>query len=91
MGDLGIFENEEELRIQVDWQVNKYRQMEQSGYGGSILREVRWQYREMADGGDGGDLGFIGDNGAKTCRGVNYPGYPDRFFLAVMVLMGWHQ
>jgi hypothetical protein len=54
----------------------------------SMLREVKWQYADMACGGDGGELGFEdGDN--STCRRYNYPGQPDSFFQEVCALMGW--
>jgi hypothetical protein len=71
--------------------VMNYKQMERMG--GSMLREVKWQYAEMAEGGDGGSLGFMpqdwaGDN-QPTCREYNYPGYPDSFFQEVRDLMGW--
>jgi len=53
-----------------------------------MLREIRWQYTDMANGGDGGDLGFE-ENGETTCRAVNYPGYPDSFFQEVCSCLGW--
>ena len=64
-----------------------YRQMEDMIPNSSMLREVRWQYADMANGGDGGELGF-GEEGT-TCRSHNYPGYPDSFFQEVCALLGW--
>jgi len=52
----------------------------------SILREVRYQYLEMAEGGDGGTMGWAD---GQTCREYNYPGYPDSFFAQVCEGMGW--
>ena len=53
----------------------------------SMLREVKQQYVNMAEGGDGGQLsGF--DHGT-TCRAQNYNGYPDSFFRTVCERMGW--
>ena len=71
--------------------VMNYKMMER--FGGSMLREVKWQYAEMAEGRDGGSLGFVpddwpGDN-QPTCREYNYPGYSDSFFQEVCDLMGW--
>ena len=78
--------NEEEWKRIIPEMIVKYRQMEQ--FGGSLIREVKWQYADMAAGGDGGDLGFEED-GETTCRGINYPFYPDCFFQEVCDLMGW--
>ena len=64
-----------------------YRQMEDMMPNSSMLREVRWQYADMANGGDGGELGFGEEN--ATCRSYNYPGYPDSFFQEVCSLLGW--
>ena len=66
-----------------------YKKMEKVNPNSSILREVKWQYQDMATGGDGGDLGYVED-GEKTCRGINYKGYPDSFFQEVCILMGWN-
>jgi hypothetical protein len=65
-----------------------YREMEKISPRSSMLREVKWQYADMAEGGDGGDLGFE-ENGETTCRGINYPNKPDEFFQEVRDLMGW--
>ncbi len=54
-----------------------------------MLREVKYQYADMASGGDGGELGFE-KNGKTTCRDINYPNYPDSFFQEVCALLGWH-
>tara|TARA_R110001583_G_scaffold31091_1_gene106793 strand:+ start:1252 stop:1488 length:237 start_codon:yes stop_codon:yes gene_type:complete len=57
----------------------------------SVLREVRFQYLEMAKGGDGGELGFIPDgfNRPPVCREYNYPLQPDSFFQEVVKEMEW--
>lgn len=73
-----------------------YKGMEKSCPDSSILREVKWQYSDMANGGDGGPLGFApwdykeecGEEG-PSCRDYNYPGQPDRFFQEVCALMNW--
>jgi hypothetical protein len=65
-----------------------YREMERVTPRSSMLREVKSQYADMADGGDGGELGFE-ENGETTCRGINYPDAPDSFFQDVRNLMGW--
>lgn len=79
---------EQHLQNKIRETVSYYIEMRDNNPHSSILREVRWQYADMAEGGDGGDLGFE-ENGQTSCRGVNYPGYPDRFFQAVRNLMGW--
>ena len=71
--------------------ITHYKEMErfeQESGPSSMLREVKWQYADMAQGGDGGELGFE-ERGQTTCRGINYPGYPDRFFQEVCDLMMW--
>ncbi len=65
-----------------------YKQMERNVPNSSMLREVKYQYADMANGGDGGDLGFE-ENGERTCRGINYPDHPDSFFQEVCDLMMW--
>ena len=65
-----------------------YKEMEKMSSGVSMLREIKWQYKDMARGGDGGDLGFE-EAGETTCRGINYKGYPDSFFQEVCALMNW--
>lgn len=70
--------------------VEHYQMMEAAVPESSMLREVQYQYTDMAAGGDGGDLGFE-KNGQTTCRGVNYPGYPDWVFLEVVKAMAWEQ
>ena len=64
-----------------------YKEMEKHVPGSGMLREVKWQYADMAGGGDGGLLGF--PDAISTCRSYNYPGYPDEFFQEVCSLMGW--
>lgn len=68
--------------------IEYYREMQASCAGSSMLREVMWQYIDMAQGGDGGDLGFK-KRGSTTCRGINYPSMPDTFFQEVCDGMGW--
>ena len=67
--------------------VTHYKEVEKMKSSSSILREVKWQYADMANGGNGGELGF-GEEGS-TCRSYNYPGYTDAFFQEVCTLMGW--
>jgi hypothetical protein len=73
--------------------IMNYRQMEQAVPNSSMLREVRWQYADMASGGDGGSLGFIPKGWtlgrSPSCREHNYPNHPDSFFQEVCDLMGW--
>ena len=70
--------------------VTHFRMMEKNIPASSMLREVKWQFADMAKGGDGGHLGFT-ENGESTCRGVNYKGMPDLFFQEVIDLMGWRR
>jgi hypothetical protein len=72
----------------VEYMVESYEMMKRFAPNSGMLREVKWQYTDMAVGGDGGDLGFE-ENGESTCRGINYPGYPDSFFQKVCDRMGW--
>ena len=72
----------------IDKCVKHYTEMESYDPESFMLREIRWQYRDMAAGGDGGELGFT-EKGHSTCRAVNYPGHPDWFFARVIELMGW--
>ena len=65
-----------------------YKEMERINPNSGMLREVKWQYTDMANGGDGGELGFE-ENGETTCRGVNYPNHSDSFFQEGCALMGW--
>ena len=66
----------------------RYKEMEEMKPNSGMLREVKMQYADMANGGDGGELGFE-ENGQTSCRGVNYFGYPDSFFQEVCALLGW--
>ena len=66
-----------------------YKYMEDNFPHSGMLREVKYQYADMASGGDGGELGFE-KNGKTTCRDINYPNYPDSFFQEVCALLGWH-
>ena len=72
----------------VEHMVESYKMMESFAPNSGMLREVKWQYTDLAVGGDGGELGFE-ENGKTTCRGINYPGYPDSFFQEVCDRMGW--
>ena len=73
-----------------------YKTMEKNNPGSSMLREVMWQFQDMATGGDGGPLGYhpadykkeCGEEG-PSCRDYNYPNYPNRFFQEVCALMNW--
>ncbi len=74
-----------------------YKQMEKTIPNSSMLREVKYQYSDMARGGDGGPLGYVpsdylgpdpGPNG-PSCRDYNYPGHTDIFFQEVCALMNW--
>ncbi|HIL95877.1 MAG TPA: hypothetical protein EYG51_08160 [Pseudomonadales bacterium] len=58
--------------------------------GASMLRELQWQYADMANGGDGGALASEA-NSEDTCRANYYPGYPDEFFQEVCDLMCWER
>ena len=69
--------------------VANYRQMENMSPRPLMLREIRWQYADMAEGGTGGYLWSDEDGKEVTCREYNYPGYPDSFFQEVRDLMGW--
>ena len=73
--------------------VMNYKRMEAAVPNSSILREVRHQYADMAEGGDGGSLGFTPEDWSgmhvPSCREYNYPGHPDSFFQEVRDLMGW--
>ena len=71
--------------------IENYKQMQEMKPHSRILREVRWQYADMAEGGDGGSLGYTppGFNHEPTCREYNYPGKPDSFFQEVSAALGW--
>lgn len=77
----------EEMEARMIRCIVAYRQME--NINSLMLIEIKEQYRDMANGGDGGYTGFEDDNGYRTCRDINYRGYPDRFFQEVRDLMGW--
>ena len=83
---------EEQWKPRVPRVIAHYKEMEEfdraSAYKSGMLAEVKWQYADMANGGDGGEIGFE-ENGQTTCRGINYPGYPDEFFKEVCALMLW--
>ena len=77
-----------------------YKEMEENiPSATSLLREIKWQYADMASGGDGGEAAYCGEpievdesgDGVRwqSIRSYNYPGYPDRFFQEVCTLMGW--
>ena len=71
--------------------IENYRAMQELKPHSSILREVRIQYADMAQGGDGGELGYTpqGYNHIPTCREYNYPDKPDSFFQEVREALGW--
>ena len=81
--------------------VANYRSMEKTVPNSDLLREVKWQYKDMASGGDGGHLGFVPadyvapDAGNKwaddyvSVREYNYPNMPNSFFQEVRDLLGW--
>ena len=73
----------------VEQMVKHYKEMESHSTHAtnSMIREVKQQYMDMAQGGDGGQL--VGFDLGKTCRSYNYPGYPDSFFRDVCDRMGW--
>jgi hypothetical protein len=89
----------------VEEMINQYKLMEQVVPSNSILRdvatqlaakanilrEVRYQYVDMAAGGDGGGMGYTpeGFNHEPTCREYNYPDMSDSYFKAVIAGMGW--
>jgi len=64
-----------------------YKEMEAINAASGMLREVKWQYSDMANGGNGGELGL--PDTTVTCRSYNYPNYPDSFFQEVCAFMGW--
>lgn len=74
--------------ISVPEAVFRYRNMERFAKGSSMIREVRWQYADMANGGDGGGL-ELEDAIGSNCREYNYSGAPDSFFQEVCDLLGW--
>jgi hypothetical protein len=71
--------------------IKNYSIMIQMKPHSSMLRQVRIQYLDMAEGGDGGELGYTppGYNHIPTCREYNYAGYPDSFFQEVCKGLGW--
>ena len=75
-----------ENKIDVVATVCRYKEMETSGAGKSMLHEIRWQYAEMASGGDGGKADHLRH---ASIRGEYYAGYPDEFFQEICDLMGW--
>lgn len=90
-----------EYEHKVSKTVSHYKLMSEKTPSSSMLREVMWQYTNMANGGDGGTLGYWPEDYAKqavnnfrpvsepTCRSYNYPGYPDTFFQDVCTAMEW--
>ena len=87
--------------IEVRRMVSHYKTMQEIEPASSMLREVMWQYANMAKGGDGGSLGYWPEDYAKqavnnfrpvtepTCRSYNYPNYPDSYFQSVCNEMDW--
>lgn len=73
-----------------------YKQMEKNNPKSSMLREVMWQYGDMAAGNDGGPLGYTPEDyklkcgpDGPSCREYNYPNHANEFFQEVCALMGW--
>ena len=70
-------------------------EMYKTSVGMGMLRGIRSQYIEMAQGGDGGRLGYKPEDSScshpdgPTCRDYNYPDKPDSFFQEVCDGMGW--
>jgi hypothetical protein len=74
----------------VEEMIRQYKMMEQVVPSSSMLREVRFQYADMAAGGNGGDIGYMPDLGRHTtCREYNYPHKSDSYFKAIITGMGW--
>jgi len=67
--------------------ISYYRMMKAMCSNSSLLREVMWQYIDMAQGRDGGKM--YGIEGEPSCREYNYPDAPDSFFQEVCDGMGW--
>jgi len=71
--------------------IKTYSEMRSVG----LLKQVRWQYTDMAKGGDGGRLHYKpsdwdGDHPeGPTCREYNYPHKTDSFFQQVCEGMNW--
>ena len=66
-----------------------YKAMERINPNSGMLREVKWQYADMAAGGDGGLIHSRDSGQGTTCRDYNYPNHPDSFFQEVCDLMMW--
>jgi hypothetical protein len=80
---------EEQIDVRIVSAVAQYRMMMETVPNSSMLREVKEQYSDMADGGDGGFLWNDDDGKEVMCREYNYPGHPNRFFSEVRDLLGW--
>ena len=65
--------------------VTHYRYMEETVPNSGMLREARWQYEEMSNGGDGGPS----SPPTKSIRVEYYPGTPDSYFQEICDLLGW--
>ena len=76
----------EEYNKQLIKSVETYTRMQNKAPNSSMIREVRWSYAEMAQGGDGGPTGAVSEG---SIREEYYPGYPDCWFQEVIDLMGW--
>jgi hypothetical protein len=73
--------------------------MESFAPNSGMLREVKWQYTDMAVGGDGGQAHFVGEpiewdeagepTAWKSIREHNYPAHSDEFFQEVCDRMDW--
>ena len=76
----------EELTAKMTECVAHYTWMQNKTPKSSMLREVKWQFADMANGGDGGTTGAPGD---PSIRDEYYAGYPDSWFAEVIDLMQW--
>ena len=74
---------EEEMKEKIESTVKFYESGGDGVMTEMMLREVKGQYIDMADGGDGSCVG----NG--EIRSKYYPGMPNSFFQAVCNKMNW--
>ena len=80
----------QEVKKKVAETVGYYAHMQQTRPNSSIIREVKEQYADMAQGGDGGrSWEKSSEEEDETIRESYYPGYPDEFFAEVCDLLGW--
>lgn len=74
----------EEMLADIANRVSKYKNYREYGMTEMMVREVKYQYIDMAKGGDGSCVG----NG--EIRNAYYPDMPDEFFMAICNRMGWN-